>query len=144
MNRIVIVTIMLLLLATLAGCGNGGIPEDAALKITGKVDTEIGWTEETVRAMDAVEAQSENSKGQAETYIGVSINDLLDRAGPKRGASILVLVADDGSEGEVSLEAVRACSKCIVSFRSKGGFSTILPGFRKDAQVKGVVEIRVK
>jgi hypothetical protein len=143
-SRIVVVTVIFLLLAALAGCGDGSIPEDAALRITGKVDKKIGWTEEMVRAMDAVKAQSTNSKGQADTYIGVPINDLLDNAGPKSGASTLVLVSGDGSEEEVSLDRVRACSKCIVSFRSKGGFSTIFPGFRTNAQVKGVVEIRVK
>ena len=34
----------------------GGIPADAALKITGAVETEIGWTEDQVRAMDTTEA----------------------------------------------------------------------------------------
>jgi hypothetical protein len=122
----------------------GGIPEDAALKITGNVETEIGWTEEQVRAMKTTDAQSTNSQGQAETYTGVLINDLLALAGPKNDATTLVFVADGGSTAEVPLAEVQACTDCIVSFRSKGGFSTVLPGFSKQAQVKGVVEIQVK
>ena len=59
----------------------GGIPADAALKITGAVETEIGWTEDQIRAMDTVEAESTNKSGETSTYTGVSINDLLDKAG---------------------------------------------------------------
>jgi tungstate transport system substrate-binding protein len=36
-----------------------------------------------------------------------------------------------------------ACSDCIASFRSQGGFSTVLPGYAGNMQVKGVVEIQV-
>ena len=53
-------------------------------------------------------------------------------------------MADDGYTAEVPLADVLACADCIVSFRSKGGFSTVLPGFSGKAQVKGVVEIQVK
>jgi len=122
----------------------GGIPENAALKITGKVATPIGWTEEAVRAMKTIDAQSTNSEGQTETYTGVLITDLLALAGPASDATTLVFVADDGFTAEVPLADVLACADCIVSFRSKGGFSTVLPGFSGKAQVKGVVEILVK
>ena len=44
----------------------------------------------------------------------------------------------------VSLSEVQACRKCVVSFRSKDGFSMVMPGFGDQAQVKGVVEIQVK
>lgn len=122
----------------------GGIPENAALKITGKVTTPIGWTEEVVRAMKTIDAQSTNKDGQTETYTGVLIADLLALAGPTSDATTLVFVADDGYTAEVPLADVLACADCIVSFRSKGGFSTVLPGFSGKAQVKGVVEIQVK
>ena len=122
----------------------GGIPDNAALKITGKVATPIGWTEETVRAMKTTDAQSTNSQGQTETYTGVLIADLLALAGPASDATTLVFVADDGFTAEVPLADVLACADCIVSFRSKGGFSTVLPGFSGKAQVKGVIELQVK
>jgi len=122
----------------------GGIPDNAALKITGKVATPIGWTEEVVRAMKTIDAQSTNSQGQTETYTGVLITDLLALAGPASDATTLVFVADDGFTAEVPLADLLACADCIVSFRSKGGFSTVLPGFSGKAQVKGVVEIQVK
>lgn len=120
-----------------------GIPADAAFKITGAVETEIGWTEDQLRSMDTIEAQSTNKAGETSTYTGVSINDLLGKAGVE-GASTLTFVADDGYTAEVPLADVQACADCILSFRNQGGFSSVLPGFPGNAQVKGVVEIQVK
>jgi DMSO/TMAO reductase YedYZ molybdopterin-dependent catalytic subunit len=122
----------------------GGIPADAALKITGNVETEVGWTEEKIRSMDTIDAEATNKEGETKTYTGVSVNDLLGKAGPKAGATTLVFVADDGYATEASLADVQACGDCIVSFRNQGGFSMVLPGFPGSVQVKGVVEIQVK
>ena len=122
----------------------GGIPEDAALKITGLVESEIGWTEDKIRSMDTKDADSTNSKGETETYTGVSMNDLLGKAGPISEATTLVFVADDGYTAEVALAEVQACEDCIFSFRNQGGFRTVLPGFPGNVQVKGVTEVQVK
>jgi DMSO/TMAO reductase YedYZ molybdopterin-dependent catalytic subunit len=124
--------------------GGGGIPEDAALKITGNVETEIGWTEEKIRSMDTIEAQSTNKAGETSTYTGVLIDDLLGKAGPKDDATTLAFVADDGYTAEASLAEIQACADCIVSFQNQGGFSIVAPGFAGNVQVKGVVEIQVK
>jgi DMSO/TMAO reductase YedYZ molybdopterin-dependent catalytic subunit len=124
--------------------GAGGIPEDAALKITGNVENEIGWTEEKVRSMDTIEAESTNKEGEASTYTGVLITDLLGKAGPNDDATTLAFVADDGYSAEAPLADVQACADCIVSFRNQGGFSIVMPGFPGNVQVKGVVEIQVK
>ena len=121
----------------------GGIPANAALKIVGAVDTEIGWTEDQVRGMDTMEVESTNKDGETKTYTGVALNDLLGKAGVE-GASTLAFVADDGYTAEVALAEVQACADCIVSFRNQGGFSTVLPGFPGSVQIKGVVEIQVK
>jgi len=121
-----------------------GIPENAALKITGQVKQEIGWTEEAVRAMGMIEAQSTNKQGETSTYTGVPINKLLELAGIGEGATAMVLVADDGFTAELPLADVQACADCIASFRSKGGFSAVMPGFPSSAQVKGLIEIQVK
>jgi DMSO/TMAO reductase YedYZ molybdopterin-dependent catalytic subunit len=122
----------------------GGIPANAALKITGAVDTEIGWTEDQVQAMDTMNAESTDKAGETSTYTGVALNDLLGKAGVSGGASTLVLIADDGYSAEVALAEVQACADCIVSFRNQGGFSAVLPGFPGNVQVKGVVEIQVE
>jgi hypothetical protein len=122
----------------------GGIPEGAALKITGNVNQEIGWLEEDVRAMETMEAESTNKAGETSTYTGVSINKLLEMAGPASDATTVVYVADDGYTAEVTLAEVQGCADCIVSFRNQGGFSIVMPGFPSNLQVKGVIEIQVK
>jgi DMSO/TMAO reductase YedYZ molybdopterin-dependent catalytic subunit len=121
-----------------------GVPDDAALKITGDVETEVGWTEEKIRSMDAIEAQSTNKEGETSTYTGVRISDLLSKAGPNDGATTVVFVADDGYSAEAPLADIQACADCIVSFRNQGGFSIVAPSFPGNVQVKGVVEIQVK
>jgi len=121
-----------------------GVPDDAALKITGDVETEVGWTEEKIRSMDTIEAESTNKQGETNTYTGVRISDLLSKAGPQDGATTVVFVADDGYTAEAPLADIQTCADCIISFRNQGGFSIVAPGFPSDAQVKGVVEIQVK
>jgi hypothetical protein len=138
-----------LIVGLLVGCGGGGemeggMPEDAALKVTGMVDGEVGWTEDEVRGMETMEAEYENKEGETESYTGVSLNMLLDQAGVQDGASMLELIADDGYSVEVDLAEVQDCADCIVAFRNQGGFSTVLPGFPKNTRVKGVIEISVK
>jgi tungstate transport system substrate-binding protein len=121
-----------------------GIPADAALKVTGKVQNEVGWSEDQVKAMNTLEVESTNKQGQIDKYTGVLIADLLKLAGPLPEATKVVFVADDGFTAEIALADIMACADCIVSFRSKGGFSTVLPGQPGNMQVKGVVEIKVE
>jgi DMSO/TMAO reductase YedYZ molybdopterin-dependent catalytic subunit len=121
-----------------------GVPENAAFKITGNVETEVGWTEEKIRSMDTIEAEYTNKDGETETYTGVPITDLLGKAGPNADATTLVFVADDGYSAEVPLADVESCADCIVSFQNQGGFRIVAPGLSGKAQVKGVVEIQVQ
>jgi hypothetical protein len=150
-NRLFLTTILLLAITLTIACGGdddqestGGIPENAALKITGQVDQEIGWTEEEIRAMDTIEAESTNKSGETSTYTGVPIKTLVNMAGPKSDTTTLVYVADDGFSAEIALSDVQACDDCIVSFRNQGGFSIVMPGFPGNVQVKGVIEIQVQ
>ncbi len=115
-----------------------------ALRITGKVAKQLGWTEDQIHAMPTMEAQSTNKQGETSTYTGVLLTKLLDEAGLQPDATTVVFVADDGFTGEVALSDLQACSDCILSFRNQGGFSSVLPGFPSNVQVKGVVEIQVK
>jgi tungstate transport system substrate-binding protein len=123
---------------------SGGGMADVALKITGNVREEMSWTEEQVRAMETIEAESTNKEGEASTYTGVPITALLELAGVPEDASTVTYVADDGYTAEVPLADVEGCQDCIVSFRNQGGFSIVMPGFPGNLQVKGVVEIQVQ
>ena len=139
-----IAALLAVLLTACGGGAKGGIPANAALKITGNVDKEIGWTEEEVRAMESMDVESTNKDGETSTYTGVSIKALLDKAGVKEDATTVIFVADDDYTAEATLAEVQDCADCIVSFRNQGGFSTVMPGFSGKLQVKGVVEIQVK
>jgi tungstate transport system substrate-binding protein len=118
--------------------------DDVALQITGLVAEETGWTEEETMAMETMDAEAENSKGETETYTGVSLNALLDMVVPAEDATTLVIVASDGYTAEVDLAEIRACDDCILSFRTQGGFRATFPGFPSSTAVKGVVEIQVQ
>lgn len=153
-NRVLLLALAGLLIATLIACSApapSATPAPAqaasgevALRVSGMVAQEMGWTEDQVRAMETTEAQSTNNAGETKAYTGVQIAQLLDQAGVQGGATKLVCVADDGQTAEVALAEVRDCADCIVSFRNQGGFSIVMPGFPGNVQVKGVVEIRVK
>ena len=117
---------------------------EIALKVTGDVASERAWTENEVKAMDTIEAESKNSQGETSKYTGVLLADLLAAAQPNADANTVFFVGDGGATAEVSLAEVTACTNCIVSFRNKGGFSIVMPGFGNDLQVKGVIEIQVK
>jgi hypothetical protein len=124
--------------------GSAGAGGEAALKVTGQVTEEQAWSEDEVKAMETMEAESTNNKGETETYTGVLIADLLELAGPLPEATAVVFVANDGYTAEASLAEVLACADCIVSFRNQGGFSTVMPGYPGNMQVKGVIELQVK
>jgi hypothetical protein len=124
----------------LTACAQG----EVALQVTGKVAKEMGWTEDQIRKMDAVEVESTNKSGEVSTYTGVPIMALLDEAGINPGATTVVFVGDDGYTADVSLEELLACSDCIVSFRNQGGFSIVMPGFPGKLQIKGVLEIQIQ
>jgi tungstate transport system substrate-binding protein len=117
---------------------------EVALKITGLVTTEQAWTEDQVKALPTLDVESTNKQGEKATYTGVLVSDLLKLAEPLPEATTLVFVADDGFTAEIALEEIMACTDCILSFRNQGGFSSVLPGYPGNMQVKGVVELQVK
>ncbi len=145
--------VLVLMASLLVACGSTPEPsvppepaasEEAALKITGSVSQEMSWAEEQVRAMETMEAESTNKQGETGTYTGVSLNKLLEMAGPAADATTVTFVADDGNTAEMTLDELQACADCIVSFRNQGAFSIVAPGSSSKVQVKGVIEIQVK
>ncbi len=115
-----------------------------ALKVTGKVTSEMGWSEDQVKAMPTLDVEATNKKGEKETYTGVLIADLLTLAGPLPEAAKVTLVAGDGFTAEAVLSDLMACTNCIVSFRNQGGFSIVMPDAPGNMQVKDVVEMIVE
>ena len=139
-----ILGIVLSLALTACGSAAPANKAPAALKITGRVANEQAWSEADVKAMNTLDVESTNKAGETSTYTGVLIADLLAETEPTADATTVIFVADDGFTAEISLEEMTACADCIISFRNQGGFSTVLPGFPGNMQVKGVIEIQVK
>ena len=123
-----------------AGAGAPAI----ALKVTGKVESEMGWTEDELRAMPMVDAEVASRQGQTETQTGVPINTLLAGATVLEGGNKIVLVGDEGYTAEVSLADLEACDTCVASFRTQGGLRSAMPGMPGSTHVRGLIEIRVE
>ncbi len=149
-KTLLLLGLSIVLLGALVGCGSssgngGGAPSgEVALKITGNVENQLGWAEDEVRSMDTIEAERENKEGEMSTYTGVPIKAMLEEAGVADDATTVTFVAEDDYTADAELVEVMACEDCIVSFRNRGGFSIVMPGYSGKLQVKGVVEIQVK
>lgn len=132
--------------AAMGGEGETNSPDlaNADLRVTGLVDNEMGWSEEEIHSMETTDAKAANNSGSMETYTGVSINALLELAGVKNRATAVTVLDADGNSIELNLTDLQACTDCILSFRTQGGFSTALPAFPDLPRLRGVVEIQVK
>ena len=72
------------------------LPPAVALKVTGKVGKEQGWSEADVKALKTMDVEYTNSKGVTATYTGVPISELLALAVPAADAKTIEFVASDG------------------------------------------------
>lgn len=148
--------VLALLLVFVAGCSATATitPEQqsavsgdeavAALKITGKVNEEVGWSEEEIHSMESIQVESTNNEGETESYTGVQIKTLLSMASVKPDASMVVFIGGDGETAEIPLSEVQDCEDCIFTFRKNGGFSVLVPGVSNKLLVKGVAEVQVE
>lgn len=151
---IIVLAMVALLFTLLSGCSTTATETTAsegeqvagpiALKITGKIASEMGWTETELRGMETIDSEYTGKDGTTKTYTGVSINALLDEAGLQSDASTVSFVASDGYQADVPLADVQACLTCIVTFDEDGGLRMVMPDFSSKDQVKGVVEIQVQ
>jgi DMSO/TMAO reductase YedYZ molybdopterin-dependent catalytic subunit len=116
----------------------------SGLKISGKVGTETSYKDAELKAMPTIKAQATNKDGTKTDYSGVPIKSLLETAKPAADATTLVLIGSDGYKVEVPLKDALACDQCIVAFVDPSGYTTVMPNFAKNTQVKGVVELQVK
>jgi len=115
-----------------------------ALILTGQVETEIGWTTEELKAMPTATGQGKNNKGEVSAYTGVLVADLLKLAAPKAGAAVVVFKSDNAEQFEAPLADLLSCADCIVTFRSQGGLSLLLPFLSEQLAMKGLKQMEVK
>jgi len=122
----------------------GGIPANAALKVTGNVETEVGWTDEKIRSMDTISADYTDKSGETKTYTRCGHQRLPGQSRPQGRRYDRGFGADDGYTAELTLAEVQSCADCIVAFGDDPGFRSVMPGLSGKAQVKGLIEIQVK
>jgi hypothetical protein len=120
-------------------------PENSgSITINGMVDQELTLSDAELRAMDILQVTAEGKDGPVD-FQGVSLNDLLDMAGIKDGASKLVFTASDDYSVEVSLSDVRDCPHSLLAFMDAPGiYMIVLPELETSTWVKNVVQIEVK
>lgn len=123
---------------------SAGSREGVKVSLTGAVAEELRWSEAELRTMDTIESQAANSQGEQDTYTGVPINDLLAAARPQSGATSITFRDSDGNSAEFPLEQILNCADCILSFRTRGGFSVVIPGNNPDLPIRGVVIIEIQ
>jgi hypothetical protein len=150
----VVLAMVALLFALLSGCSSSAtettvgeseqVSGPIALEITGKIASEMGWTETELQGMDTIEAEYTGKDGTTNTYTGIPINALLEKAGVQSDASTISFIASDGYQADVPLADVQACQTCIVAFDEEGGLRMVMPDFSSKVQVKGVVEVQVQ
>lgn len=120
-------------------------PENSgSITINGMVDQELTLSDAELRAMDILQVTTEGKDGPVD-FQGVSLDDLLDMAGIKDGASKLVFTASDDYSVEVSLSDVRDCPHSLLAFMdAPGNYMIVLPELETSTWVKNVVQIEVK
>jgi DMSO/TMAO reductase YedYZ molybdopterin-dependent catalytic subunit len=81
----------------------------------------------------------------AVSYTGVPLNDLLDQAGVKAGATTVTFIGSDGYTNDVSLSDLQACSDCLLAFTATpGSYSAVMPGMEGPNWVTNVIHLVVK
>ena len=151
-SRRVIVVLFMSSLLVLCACGGKeeptprpAVPEDSAIRVTGAVAQEYGWTLEEFKAMDTIEVEAADRQGNIQTYTGVPITVFLDVAQPNAEATQIQFKADFGYVVDVPLADVRACGQCIVTYdEGADKLFSVMPGFDTTAQVDGLVKMFVK
>lgn len=116
----------------------------SALTISGAVDNPLQLTTDALKAMGVVTLELEHPKQGKQSYTGVRLNGLLDKAGVKAGAATLACTASDGYKSEIPLADVRGCSDCLVIFAADGSLGLAMPGLSSSAWAKALVSIELK
>jgi len=114
------------------------------LNVTGLVDQELTWNEADIRKLEVITITAEHPKKGSGDYEGIRLNDLLDMAGVKPGATKLLITASDGFSTEVVLTDIYSCTDCLLGIDGSGIFIMVMPGLPSNTWVKDVVTLEIK
>jgi hypothetical protein len=121
-NRIILLVLFVFILTAilLSACGPKGTPEPVSLTVSGMVDKELQLSDSALHKMSVVTLNLTHPKNGAADYTGVRLNDLLNKAGIKAGATTVTFTASDGFSTDLDLATVQACADCLVAFDDSG------------------------
>jgi hypothetical protein len=147
-NRTITIVLSLLVFSSilLAACGSAGTPAPVTLTVNGAVDKELQLTDADLHGMSVVTLNLEHPKNGPTDYTGVRLNDLLNKAGVKDGATTVTLTASDGFSNDLDLAIVQACTDCLVSFdpETAGVYNAAMEGQSSKSWVKQLISITIK
>ena len=116
----------------------------AGLVINGLVNTPLTLTDADLQAMTIVSLTAQGKNGPQD-FKGVHLNDLLNKAGIKNGATKLVFTASDNYSSEIALSDVTSCPNALLAFSdTPGSYMVVLPDQPTSTWVKNLVAIQVK
>ena len=141
-----VLSVFIMLAVLLSACGPKATPGPVTLTIKGMVNNELQLTDSDLHGMTVVTLNLEHPKNGAAEYTGVRLNDLLNEAGVKSGATTMTLTASDGFASDIDLATVQACADCLIAFDAStpGVYSSAMPGQSGKLWVKGLVSIELK
>jgi hypothetical protein len=121
-----------------------GSVESTALFISGEnVTSKPTFTLSGLKNMTQKTISATDSKNNTANYTGVSLNDLLDKAGP-RGVNVTFISGDaSGYSKNVTLAYIQANDDVIVAIDENGVLRDIIPGQPSNTWVGNLTKIRV-
>jgi len=131
-----------------AGCsGTASSPQptqapagDPILTFTGEVGNELALSMADLQGMDVVDRTMPGPKGgEEETYTGVPLTALIERAQPADDAT-LTFTAVDAYSVQVPVSDAEACADCMVAFDGDS-LRLAMPDFGSSYWVKDLVSI---
>ncbi|MGV8027256.1 MAG: molybdopterin-dependent oxidoreductase [Anaerolineaceae bacterium] len=147
---------VVLLMAFLVGCGPKAPDVDWTLKISGEVTTPLELSFADLAAMDQIEMKDilmEKSTGEDEvtSWSGVSLDEILTKAGAAADYVSLTVIASDGYSIEITKEeltngmiALKDAGEWIVEVSpDKGPIRLVTPSTPANRWVYSVTEIQV-
>lgn len=147
---------VVLLMAFLVGCGPKAPDVDWTLKISGEVTTPLELSFADLAAMDQIELKDilmEKSTGEDEvtSWSGVSLDEILTKAGAAADYVSLTVIASDGYSIEITKEeltngmiALKDAGEWIVEVSpDKGPIRLVTPSTPANRWVYSVTEIQV-
>jgi DMSO/TMAO reductase YedYZ molybdopterin-dependent catalytic subunit len=125
------------------GSASGAAPTAVPLAIGGMVDKPLTLMLDDFNKMEQVEVKAKDKGGTEQTYKGVPIATLLERAGVKSGATKVVFTGGDGYTAELTLADLQADKEAIITADENGAFRNIIPSQMPKVWVKGLIKMDV-